>query len=121
MRLTARVEFRAQLGTGALERKVRAVRPERDNVRRVEALWRRKAWTRACRAGSPTPHLTKAAARRPSVGDGAQNSRRRRIAASSVGEAQRSCRDGPHNPAEAGALRQELEHATVHARATAPW
>ena len=48
---------------------------KRDNVRRVEALWRRKAWARALPRHklADAPYLAKAAARRPSVGDGAQD------------------------------------------------
>ena len=96
---------------------------KRDNVRRVEALWRRKAWARSLPRHklADAPHLARAAARRPSVGDGAQD-----LTAPAHRREQRRkktqkmmSRTAPTNPAERAAqLRQELEQCDRFMRAT---
>ena len=120
------VEFRAQLADEVdVSRRVRGKKEawKRDNVRRVEALWRRKAWARSLPRHklADAPYLAKAAARRPSVGDGAQDltapahrrEQRRKKAK------QMMSRTAPTNPAERAAqLRQELEQCDRFMRAT---
>ena len=92
-------------------------------MRRVEALWRRKAWARALPRHklADAPYLARAAARRPSVGDGAQD-----LTAPAHRREQRRkktqklmSRTAPTNPAERAAqLRQELEQCDRFMRAT---